>query len=577
MKVKFFLMMSAAALLASLTSCSEEELGSSINVLEVDPSELSFGPKSEEAVISVTTDASYWNFSADGWIKATKGEDGTSLIVTVSDNPEYEERTGKILFTAGNANSVRVDVSQEARIVSSLELSSEAVSFGPEGGSAEITVTSAEEWTVSGSSEWCTLSTSEGVSGDVITVTAQANDTEETRTAMFRVTSGTVTKTLTVTATPVPFIELVSPEADQQFDCAGYRFNIVLRTNLDADAISMSVTGNEDGWLSVTSQDGTTYSVSVAENTSYKARSASISFSAEGVDPVAVNVVQYKKPYLEVVEPQSMSFDLGTDAEDVSVVIRTNLTKELSLYVSDWISQKGEPQLVENADGLTDCSYTFTVSAASGSRAGEITFWYEQTEASIRVEQTGDDAVFVTIPDAAFRESLLFHGYIMSADSEEVQLTAEGLNATMLDCQYDTRIESIQGIEAFTNLTTITLSNLNRLRVVDISGLTKVSSLTMGNCGYTEEIILGDNPITDFSYGWYTSVYADVTISSSCVENLNVSDPQGFSDEWHVLDVTGCTALKTINSQRFNSLTIYVTADQKDSIVNTGNGVLTVK
>ena len=91
---------------------------------------------------------------------------------------------------------------------SSLELTQETVEAGPQGGQFEITVTSAEEWRVQGSSEWCTLSPSEGVSGDKISVNVSANEGEQVRTAVFNVISGTVTRTLTVISNPVPSLNL---------------------------------------------------------------------------------------------------------------------------------------------------------------------------------------------------------------------------------------------------------------------------------------------------------------------------------------------------------------------------------
>lgn len=570
----------SAIVIGMFSSCQKKQQPVS-DTLEVSPTELTFsGSGNEDAVLEVKTGASDWDFSADGWITARK--DGSRLIVNVTDNPEYSVRTGKILFTAGSAKSVRVDVRQEARVKSSLELSTERIEAGSDGGRYEVTVTSAEKWSVSGSCDWCTLTPTEGKSGDKITVAVLGNDTEEVRTAEFEVTSGTVTKTLTVVSTPELFIMLSEPESGEKtFDSAGGKFNVVLHTNIPADAITCKIDGG-DGWVSAeqssSSPSEVTYSVSASANENYVSRRAYLTFSSEESGQVTVSLFQSQKNLVEVTYPSSGEYELSTEATEISIAVRTNLFSSLTVSTADWISAVGEPEFLSEDAGLSMYRYRFAISAASGSRTGNITFKYEQFEATVKVSQISDESVSATIPDEVFREYLFDYGYIMSKDSEEVELTAEGQAATSFDFSFYTKVRTLEGIGAFTNLTNINLSGCNNIPVVDISGLHNVDYLSLGNCAYTEKIILGDNPVTSLYYGWYTGVYVfSVTISGSKLESLDVSDGYSNSDSWTDLDVTGCPALKSINSQRRTSLVIYVTQEQKDRISNTGNGVLTVR
>lgn len=582
MRTIFKVMAFPAIFIGLLSGCQKNQQPGA-DTLEVTPAEISFAASDNDDVVLEVKAGADWNYSADGWIIARK--DGSTLIVNVTDNPEYSERTGKILFTAGAAKSVRVDVRQDARIESSLDLSTETVEAGSEGGVYEVTVTSAEKWSVSGSSEWCTLSPTEGKSGDKITVTVLANDTEKVRTAEFKVTSGTVKKTLTVISTPVYYMILSDPASGEKaFDSAGGKFNVVLHTNISAEDISCSIDGG-DGWVSarqsVTTSSGVTYEVSVSSNEGYVSRSSSLTFSAEGAEQVAVTISQAQNNYVKVTDPASGEYALSTDAADISIIVRTNLYSLLSVTKPEWITSEGEPELVSQDNGLSDYRYRFNVTPSSGSRTGNILFKYEQFEASVKVTQTSDDAASAVIPDQTFRKYLYDKGYIISADNEQVELTADGEAATSFDFSSYTynKITSLEGIEAFANLTEINLSNCNSIPVVDISGLHKVSSLLMGNCGYTETIALGDNPVSTFSYGWYTDVYVQtVVISGTALESLDVTNAYpSFGDVWSVLDVTGCPALKSISSQRSTSLLIYVTQEQKDSIANNGNGVLVVR
>lgn len=376
-------------------------------------------------------------------------------------------------------------------------------------------------------------------------------------------------------------MELQSPASGtESFDYNGGDFDVILRTNLDPSQIEYSIAGNDGGWVSVQNVSEATYSVHVSANNTYAARQATVTFSAsDDVEPVSVTVSQAKRPYLKVTDPAGLSYDLGLEATRISVTISTNLP--VSVSFPSWITQDGQPQVVNEYNGLTSYMYQFNVSAASSSRSGKIEFTYEQSTAAVTVRQVSSDLTYATIPDSVFREYLLDYGYIMENSGETVALTAEGVSATSFDFSWGyTRIASLEGIEAFANLTSINVSECQNLTRVDISGLSKVNSLNLGTAGYIADVLLGDNPITELYYGWETTVYANpVTISGTEIAALVVSATGwgAMADDWHELDVTGCPNLSQIDSQRKNALTIYVTAEQKDRINNNGNGVLTVR
>ncbi len=85
------------------------------NTLSVDPSSaiefLASG--NEDVTLKVTTDADEWAFTAPEWIEATK--DGNTLTVNAKENTTSDELLGRITFTAGNAEAVKIMVSQAAK------------------------------------------------------------------------------------------------------------------------------------------------------------------------------------------------------------------------------------------------------------------------------------------------------------------------------------------------------------------------------------------------------------------------------------------------------------------------------
>ena len=114
MKLKsLFLGLSAALLAAgSMVSCKTVFLDN--KKLSVKPSEtLYFEPKdNKEVALTVTTDADSWEYKAPEWVVAKK--EGNVLKVNVSENVSGKERFERIIFTADNAQPVKINVHQKA-------------------------------------------------------------------------------------------------------------------------------------------------------------------------------------------------------------------------------------------------------------------------------------------------------------------------------------------------------------------------------------------------------------------------------------------------------------------------------
>lgn len=585
---RIFRIITAVVVPVMFFACQEKVETPADNTLEVTPSgDITLDCRGEnETVLTVKTDADSWDFTATDWIRVVKKEN--TLTVNADPNKTETPRSGKIEITAGNAPAVTVNVAQDAWVESFVTLSSETVEAPFGGGDFEITVTCAEDWKIVANGtapDWCSVAPEEGKSGDKIVFTVSENTGAEARSAKYVVSSGSAFKTVTVTSAPTPYLELAEPASGElKADYSKAEFKVTIRTNLTADDIKCDIP-EDASWVSLkgepaVSGDRISYTVVVSPNAAYQARNAEISFSSASVTPVKVSVSQNMKPGLILVEPESGVLELGTESAKVNVTVSSNLPYKVSL--PEWISQSGEPEKTSEGNGLTTYRYTFDVSAADGTRAGDIAFAYEQYSVSVSVKQIAEGTVKANIPDKTFRDALAKHGWIIAdGDNTEVEVTATGLAATSLDFDawFVRSVRSIEGIEAFSNLEYISFNGCNSLAVIDLSGLTNVNTLIMGTAGYVERIILGNNPVTSLNYGWETTVFASsVSISGAKLQMLNVSyQSWPMGDTWTTLDVTGCPELTTIYSQRPASLLIYVTAEQKDKIQNTGNGVLTVK
>lgn len=101
----------AALAIAAIVACQKTDV---VDTLSVTPdSAIEFAASGNQPVVlDVTTNAGEWSFTAPEWIEAVKGE--TSLTVNAKDNITGEELLGRITISAGNADPVKITVSQAA-------------------------------------------------------------------------------------------------------------------------------------------------------------------------------------------------------------------------------------------------------------------------------------------------------------------------------------------------------------------------------------------------------------------------------------------------------------------------------
>lgn len=97
-------------LLVAAASCAKSEQAK--DTLSVEPSAaLSFkSAENTDVTLAVSTTADSWDFSAPEWLDTERA--GETLVVKVTDNTAERSRVGRIVFTAGTADPVRINVHQ---------------------------------------------------------------------------------------------------------------------------------------------------------------------------------------------------------------------------------------------------------------------------------------------------------------------------------------------------------------------------------------------------------------------------------------------------------------------------------
>ncbi len=259
----------------------------------------------------------------------------------------------------------------------SIELFSQKTDFGPEGGKAQVIITSSGEWTLTSSEkyDWVSPDISSGKDGDVVTFTVGENTGRDKKTAVFDFASGKASESITITSTPADLPELVlKSEAEKVFD---YNFHDdyiikVYAKDIYYQSFKVQMTEGAESWLThVVTLPGETdndaelhFSLKGIENKSD--REATVTISAEGtVAPVEVKIIQEAKRILSTNE----FFAADKNGETIAVPVESNVEYSINIESADgtdWVKhveKKGNSEYfkVEPLNGGSKRSATVTL------------------------------------------------------------------------------------------------------------------------------------------------------------------------------------------------------------------------
>ncbi len=191
-----------------------------------------------------------------------------------------------------------------------------------------------------------------------------------------------------VSCTKDPFITGSTSAQSFSFESASSSSEYVFSTNTNW------TTRVSESWVSISPSSGNAgenirIRISAGENTSYDARSATVTISA-GEATQTLTVQQAAKGGYEITET---SFSVGKDGGNITVPVKANVTYTCTISESakSWLS-------VTQLKSLTD--YTIILSALKNntydSRTGTVTVAYENKTTTITVTQSQNDELIVS-------------------------------------------------------------------------------------------------------------------------------------------------------------------------------------
>lgn len=109
-KSPFNLFLAVIVTLVTAASCTKSEQVKDTLLVEPSAALLFEAAENTDVILAVSTTADNWDFSVPEWVEAERT--GETLVVKVDDNTAERSRVGRIIFTAGTADPVRINVHQ---------------------------------------------------------------------------------------------------------------------------------------------------------------------------------------------------------------------------------------------------------------------------------------------------------------------------------------------------------------------------------------------------------------------------------------------------------------------------------
>lgn len=450
-----------------------------------------------------------------------------------------------------------------------------------EGGEFSVGVTSSGDWRVSGLADWVNVSAESGKSGEPVVFTVLPNTETAVRTTTFKVFSAAAVQPVTIVQDPVYGLTLIS-EASVDFNADANKLYVKLESNIEEFTYDFGGAN----WITFEKLDDVfgkkVLTFDVKRSQDFSSRTTVLTLGGtNSTQQVTVDVNQAQRDTAFVVGEQRII--KGLDAISLDLVIKSNV--DITYSVPSWLTETVGETVDSDADGLKSRSTNLVAEASAGSRSATISFKKGSTVVgSVFIKQQNPNPVFVTIPDANLRYLLQSQGMIID-EGGQCELLGPGMEATSLtigdtnpDAYSADPIQSIEGLEGFPNLESLTIGNV-KVGKIDVSNYQKLNELNLINLLYITEINTGSRPITDITNQSGGQTYirdvSDIVIKGDFIENINYRCTQyniDFESGLQTIDVTGCPSLKTIDVYRKNSWgesslhTLYMTAAQAASV-----------
>lgn len=293
MIMKKIILFPLMAIILSFTNCSKPEEGGKDNPQPPTPPQEQItipstvdvkpvvSPKGGDTKITFTA-AAAWTASvistkADSWVDVNpkSGNPGAAEIkITVTPNDTYVERNATILISCGG---VTIDIVVTQKQQDNITVTTDKVELGAEGGSFTIGLKTNIDFSYEIEGDWIKQVSTKAYTDKTLTFTAEANEGVQKREGSVTIKGGGFSETVKVYQSGEK-PTLIITQNEYNLESEGGSIAVEVSSNV---VVSMSIPENAD-WITenkTKSVSTSTFHLDVAENETYEARSAEITFS----------------------------------------------------------------------------------------------------------------------------------------------------------------------------------------------------------------------------------------------------------------------------------------------------------
>ena len=330
--------------------------------IDITPNSLEFVCTGETKTVAVVTEDAWTASVEEDWVvlSQTEGQGDAEVTVTVGENPVYEPRQTRVLFTTAGGVQALLDLRQEASPDPHfLEVSPLEFDFGKEGGEQTITIGCDTDWLFDLDCDWLSLSQLSGTGNATLALTAEPNLLTEPRSFVFRIKSRDLFYELTVNQAAGDVPVMVSFGVDTLFVAyTGGLRQVELTSNTSWQLQASSWIG----WTVAGSGEGdATFDIIVDSNTDPNDRIGFIQ-AIHGGQVMATLVVVQEGKY-DILETDLTQLDVRSDGGDFVIQVTANQA---------WTVQEDVNWLHCNPQGgFGNGSFTITVDALTSTRPRE--------------------------------------------------------------------------------------------------------------------------------------------------------------------------------------------------------------
>ena len=268
----------------------------------------------------------------------------------------------------------------EPPVPASVSLSPASVTIPQNGGSASVEVNATAQWSLSNSASWLKTDAVGGTGSQTLVLTAEANNTYESRTAVINFVCGEKNASLTVTQPGQTPKVIVDVNLMTALPKGG-----TLKIKATCPTGTVSVSEMSD-WITLESTNEDTFSFAAKANYTGEERTGNIVFASAGAESATVQVQQ--KGIVPEFKIRPSSITIGKNGGNVRVIVTANMGYHTE-GVSDWIEEKSSRTL---SDNTYEHIYAIEENTTGEARTGVISFCNEiGVCVPLVVEQSGED------------------------------------------------------------------------------------------------------------------------------------------------------------------------------------------